>query len=125
MKHKLIIMCHGTLAIELKKTVEMIMGPQDNLMGIEFLPTDSLSDLTTRLNKHLTASENYYILCDLKGGTPFNVAYYAKHHQNNITLFSGVNIPLLIELLNQLNILNYEQISDDLKLTQLVELIKE
>ncbi len=107
---KIIIMCHGNLATEFLKTTEMIMGPQQNLVAINFTPEMDPDNLEKNL-KTVVSKSVPIILTDLKGGTPFNIGFKYKY-ENECELFSGVNLPLIIELVNQVILLNNEDITE-------------
>lgn len=96
--YQLIIMCHGRLATELKNTVEMISGVNENMHGIVFLEGEGLDDIEARLLDVLDTSKKTFIACDIKGGSPFNVAFKQKFANDEISIFTGVNVPLLLEL---------------------------
>lgn len=96
-----IVITHGEFGIELIKSAEMIMGPQEDVIGLGLRPGESVDDLRAAAAK---AVEDYkdqgkeiIICCDVLGGSPSNVALFlaAKY---DLRIYTGVNMPLLIEL---------------------------
>ncbi len=121
MKIKIIIVCHGELAKAIKNSCEMIMGKQENLFAISFCENCSLENLNVKIDEVISDKQKTIALVDIKGGSPFNVCL-KKLDENKIEkLFCGVNLPLVIEIINQVNILK----KDDLANVELNELIEE
>ena len=51
------------------------------------------------LKKSLEVNDDFLILCDLYGGTPFNEAlYFFQQYPDNIRIVAGVNLPMLLEV---------------------------
>lgn len=100
-----VIVCtHGKAGRELINSVEMIMGEQKNVRVIDFLPGEGLEELNQKYNKaieQLNTADGLLIFADLVGGSPFNVAAQIALEADNIEVITGVNIPMLIEVLMQ------------------------
>ena len=97
---KLLLISHGSFATGLLSSFEMIAGKNEDISAIRL--TDEgigkfSQELTDYLNEH--REETIFILCDVKGGTPFNEAY-RKYLANpeKIRLITGMNLPMLIEM---------------------------
>ncbi|MEQ6359838.1 PTS sugar transporter subunit IIA [Thermoanaerobacter thermohydrosulfuricus] len=99
---KILIITHGELATYLLKTAEMIIGTQDEnfIEIINFYPQDSMETLKEKLINQIKKfiGEEILILTDLKGGTPFNVAFLLLK-EYKFYLITGVNLPMLLEIL--------------------------
>lgn len=97
----IIVITHGEFGIELIKSAEMIMGPQEDVAGLGLRPGESVDDLRNTASKTVEdlqeKGKEIIVCCDVLGGSPSNVALYlaAKH---NLRIFTGVNMPMLIEL---------------------------
>lgn len=97
----IIVITHGEFGIELIKSAEMIMGPQENVTGFGLRPGESVDDLRAEAGKKVEecreAGQEIIVCCDVLGGSPSNVALFlaAKY---DLQIFTGVNMPLLIEL---------------------------
>lgn len=98
----LIICTHSSMADGVREAAEMIIGEQESLQSIGFFNGDSTEDLTDRLKTAGKAYKSkgvpYCFLVDLPGATPFNCSLVAGS-EDNIPVVTGVNLPLVIELL--------------------------
>ena len=97
----IIIVTHGNLALELKSSMEHILGIQKNIEIISIKPDDDLdikkSDLEESIKK-VTKDSGTIILTDMFGGTPSNLAIsFLKI--GKIEIISGVNLPMLVKLI--------------------------
>ena len=98
----IIIATHGRAAEQLLKTTEMLLGEQDNVGYIDFIPgenTETLIDKYTRQLVSLTTSQGVIFLTDTWGGSPFNAATRLASEHSDYRVVAGVNIPMLIETL--------------------------
>ena len=98
----IIIATHGRAAEQLLKTTEMLLGEQDNVGYIDFIPgenTETLIDKYTRQLVSLTTSQGVIFLTDTWGGSPFNAATRLASEHSDYRVVAGVNIPMLIEAL--------------------------
>lgn len=97
----IIVITHGEFGIELIKSAEMIMGPQEDVKGLGLRPGESVDDLRAEAGKTVenfkADGKEIIVCCDVLGGSPSNVALFlaAKY---DLQIFTGVNMPLLIEL---------------------------
>lgn len=93
---------HGAAAEQLLHTAEMILGKQENIAFIDFVPgenTDTLKDKYSTKLSALNTSEGILFLVDTWGGSPFNAASQMANEQTNNEVIAGVNIPMLVETL--------------------------
>lgn len=69
------------------------------------LNDQGVTDFRNRLVNWLDEQvEPVLVLADLKGGTPFNEAYnYFLGHPDRIRVVSGVNLPMLLQLVPQIS----------------------
>ena len=44
----LVLISHGDMCVELKKSVEMIMGPQDDIYTVSLLPNEGQSEFLAK-----------------------------------------------------------------------------
>ena len=97
----IIIVTHGNLALELKSSMEHILGIQKNIEIISIKPDDDLDIKKSALEesiKKVTKDSGTIILTDMFGGTPSNLAIsFLKI--GKIEIISGVNLPMLIKLI--------------------------
>lgn len=78
----------------------MIMGPQEDIYTLPLLPEDGTE---TYKQKFLTVTDSlndFVVLCDLLGGTPANIISKLIMEGQQITLYAGMNLPMVIEFIN-------------------------
>ncbi|MGL9773541.1 MAG: PTS mannose transporter subunit IIAB [Sodalis sp. (in: enterobacteria)] len=96
----IVIGTHGSAAEQLLKTAEMILGAQDNVAWIDFVPGENAETLiekyTARLAE-LDTTAGVLFLVDTWGGSPFNAASRIIIDEENYEVVTGVNIPMLAE----------------------------
>jgi len=100
----ILVVTHGNLGKEIIKSAELIMGKQGNIDNISLNLGDDIDSLQNKIKnklKNLFSDESEVIvLTDLYGGSPSNAVLYSLKDLN-FQAISGVNLPLLLELLNQ------------------------
>ena len=84
------------------KTAEMLLGEQENVGWIDFVPGENAETLiekyTAQLEK-LDTSKGVLFLVDTWGGSPFNAASRIVVDKEHYEVVAGVNIPMLVETL--------------------------
>lgn len=96
----IIIGTHGSAAEQLLKTAEMILGEQDNVAFIDFVPGENAETLIEKYTAKLgglDTSSGVLFLVDTWGGSPFNAASRIVVDKENYEVVTGVNIPMLAE----------------------------
>ncbi|UDG79924.1 PTS mannose transporter subunit IIAB [Candidatus Steffania adelgidicola] len=91
---------HGLAAEQLLKTAEMILGKQDNVTWIDFIPgenAETLIEKYTACLADLDIASGVLFLVDTWGGSPFNAASRMVINKENYEVVTGVNIPMLVE----------------------------
>lgn len=99
---KIILSTHGKMAEGMVNTMQMLIGKEYNVDIIPFFEDTDAEDLENKFKKEISKMqtyENLLILCDLKGGTPFNIASKVSFKNSKIAVLYGVNLPILIEAL--------------------------
>lgn len=96
----IIVTGHGKFAPGIMDVVELIVGEQANCEVVEFVPTDSIEQLTDKMatawERLDTGCDGVLVFCDLPGGSPFNVAIRLKlQRQKPAEVLAGVNVPML------------------------------
>ncbi|HIX90714.1 MAG TPA: PTS fructose transporter subunit IIA [Candidatus Agathobaculum pullicola] len=99
---KVIILTHGELAKSLYESTGMFIADRTGLealgLGID------IEAFRTSLRKTLLedAEQDFLILADLFGGTPFNIAASliseVKEQGKKMEVITGVNLPMLLEI---------------------------
>lgn len=122
-KAGILIVSHGNLASSMLETVGMIVGTQ-NENKLNYVTLDRNDDLKSfetkfykKVNEMLKINNKLYILTDIIGGTPNNIAIKYMIYNENIKVISGFNLALILEILDNLDC--------DIDLTKIVQNAKE
>ena len=96
----IVIGTHGWAAEQLLKTAEMLLGEQENVGWIDFVPGENADTLIEKYNAQLAkldTSKGVLFLVDTWGGSPFNAASRIVVDKENYEVIAGVNVPMLVE----------------------------
>lgn len=77
----IVIGTHGWAAEQLLKTAEMLLGEQENVGWIDFVPGENAETLIEKYNAQLAkldTTKGVLFLVDTWGGSPFNAATSTK-----------------------------------------------
>jgi PTS system mannose-specific IIB component len=91
---------HGAAAEQLLRTAEMLIGEQDNVSYIDFVPGENADTLFEKYNKKLESldtTQGVLFFVDTWGGSPFNAANRIVVDRENDEIVTGVNVPMLVE----------------------------
>ncbi|MCI6274571.1 MAG: hypothetical protein MR611_07875 [Coriobacteriaceae bacterium] len=103
MRVGVIIASHGEFARAALGSAEMIIGPQEDIRALTLTPDKSAQVLENEFvtaYKELKADcELIVTICDIHGGTPFNVISRSILNGYETVAFAGLSMPVLIELL--------------------------
>lgn len=98
----IVIGTHGWAAEQLLKTAEMLLGEQENVGWIDFVPGENAETLIEKYTAQLSrldTSSGVLFLVDTWGGSPFNAASRIVVDKAQYEVVAGVNIPMLVETL--------------------------
>ncbi|ELY2731430.1 PTS mannose transporter subunit IIAB [Cronobacter sakazakii] len=98
----IVIGTHGWAAEQLLKTAQMLLGEQENVGWIDFVPGENAETLIEKYNaqlEKLDTSKGVVFLVDTWGGSPFNAASRIVVDKPHYEVVAGVNIPMLVETL--------------------------
>ena len=96
----IVIGTHGWAAEQLLKTAEMLLGEQENVGWIDFVPGENAETLIEKYTAELAkldTSKGVLFLVDTWGGSPFNAASRIVVDKENYEVIAGVNVPMLVE----------------------------
>ena len=97
----LILLSHGNMAQETLKSAEMIVGKIENAYVLSMDADEGMSGTGLKLdNCFENVGQNIkhvFVIADLLGGTPCNVAIQKMASMESVTLISGLNLAMLIE----------------------------
>ena len=113
---KIVLASHGKFSEELYKSGSMIIGEQEHVKTVTFVPGEGLEDLSDKFENVITGlgKENeFLLLVDLFGGSPFNVASRIAISSDNYELVTGMNLPMYLELVGN---------AEDISLSEAVEI---
>ena len=99
----LIIATHGEMSKYTLELSKMVLGEFDNLSSVTFLPGEGPDDLVRKYEETLASFNNEYgtlFLVDIFGGSPYNAASRLVVENENMDIITGVNVPMLLELLD-------------------------
>ncbi|GEN87101.1 PTS sugar transporter subunit IIA [Oceanobacillus sp. FSL W8-0428] len=97
----ILVMTHGDFGKAAIESAQLIVGEQENYETISVFVVDNLDDLKQEMEDKvasLDTSKGLLILTDIVGGTPINLASNLLTRENTM-IASGVNLPLLLEVL--------------------------
>ena len=100
---KLLMLSHGSLAHEMKKTAKMILGDFENVFSLGISEGQGIADFEENLVDAIVADEETLILTDLFGGSPFlTSAKIYNQAQNNefLQIVTGMNLPMVLEVIS-------------------------
>lgn len=100
MSKHLILVSHGLFCEELKKSTEMIMGPQDIIHTVALLPAEGPDDFKRKFEETVAPLDDFVVFADLLGGTPANVTSRLVLEGANFDIYVGMNMPMVIGFLN-------------------------
>lgn len=100
-----LIVCHGEMAGGIYDAIRLISGEHEGIGIISLKENDSIDELeskiTSAINDLLTTSDAVFIAVDLIGASPFNMASKSANSFSNVEVVSGVNLPMMLEIIMQ------------------------
>lgn len=103
MRVGVILASHGEFARAALGSVEMVVGPQDDVRALGLGALTSLEEFEAAFgdayDRLAATCDLVVVLCDILGGTPFNVVCRAKAQGRPMLAYTGLSLPVLIELL--------------------------
>ncbi len=117
----ILITSHGGMAEGMMQSVKMLVGEQEHLDYVTFgeeMGSDELDELYGEKITDVSPDNQYLVLCDIKGGTPFNVVSRYSFKNEDVAVIYGMNLPILIEAIVQCG-------NPDIKLKDLAEYLQQ
>lgn len=108
-----IVVTHKGLARGLMESAKLLIGSKAELVEqIELQEHQSLDDLINALSESVRrCSGDVLILTDLFGGTPSRAALAIASMYGNIHIITGVNLPMIISVLLNMDNLNAKELA--------------
>lgn len=111
----ILLLTHGKAGEALIESAEMIAGKLDNVNAISLMPGIAPEKYTEEVRKELSGyCGETIIFCDIFGGTPSYVAAELSV-DFNISLFSGLNLAMLLEACISKNVDNIHELVASIK----------
>ena len=112
----IIVTGHGEFASALEKTMEYVIGPQENIYFVNFNNGIGNTELEEKLRKIVaeTKSEEIIFLTDIVGGTPFSTAVLISQDMLKSRVFGGCNMPMLFAALEMREEGSPEEIAENI-----------
>ena len=98
---KIVLVSHGSFSKGLFETMEMVLGPQEDLSYVGLYPQEGIDALKCRIEDEFQKAkedEEILVLTDLFYGSPFN-AVVQLMNDYDVYHLTGINVPLLMEIL--------------------------
>ncbi len=96
----IIVTGHGHFAEGLTSAIELIAGKQDNYKVVTFeqekTPEVLSLDIQAAISE-LNTDQGVLVFTDLKGGTPYKESVMLSMSNDNVFVFGGTNIAMLLE----------------------------
>lgn len=100
---QIILVAHGNLAVEMKKSAEMIYGVIQNMQPISFTVDQGFDSIREHIKQVVDCyAGDTLILTDMFAGTPYNASCQICMQEPNkhIEVVSGMSLPIVLELAN-------------------------
>lgn len=97
-----VIVTHGSLAVALLSTVELIIGKQEQVNAVAFEAGQAVVDLQARILQaveQVDKGQGVLILVDILGGSPYNASAMLVMERTGTEMIAGVNLPMLFAVL--------------------------
>jgi mannose/fructose/sorbose-specific phosphotransferase system IIA component len=97
---RFILASHGQYACSALETLEMIAGKQHKMTALSLQYGEGIEEFLEKYEQVITGFPNsvFVIFTDIFGGTPSNAALQLLFAKEDIQIFSGFNLPLLLEV---------------------------
>ena len=91
----LIVATHGKMSQETVNLTKMVLGESEQLDFVTFVPGEGPEDLIKKYHDIIAEYNS-----DLFGGSPYNAACRVVAETKNTDVITGVNVPMLLEVLD-------------------------
>lgn len=92
------LISHNEFSHGLKKALEMIIGPQENVISFGLMPGEHPDHIINEIESMISNDTETVILGDIAGGSVCNSSMRLTTRPN-VTLVSGTNLPLALEVI--------------------------
>lgn len=119
MKNNIILISHGELSQGMANSAQMIVGKNENVSYYGLYPGGHPVEIINEIREKVEANvdELYIVVADLFGGSVCNGAMELLKF-DNVRLLSGMNLPLVIDLLASIDTISDDEILEKIKMAQ-------
>lgn len=101
---QIIIATHGQYSVGLKDAIEVLTGAGHQITALTLRREDHIEDYETRFVDEIEgAEEGALVFVDMIGGSPYNVAMKYQPQYKNYQVISGVNLAMVVEVMEFLD----------------------
>jgi PTS system mannose-specific IIA component len=97
-----LVVAHGEMAAGLLDAARMIVGEQEALLALSLQEMEGVEGLMDKVEEAISqvdGGEGVLVMVDLPGASPFNASARIAMQREGIEVVTGVNLPMLAELL--------------------------
>jgi PTS system N-acetylgalactosamine-specific IIA component len=116
-----LLVSHGTIAPAMHETANaFFLGEREDLLHANVAEGMGLEEYTENVKKVLSVvgpKDGLIVIADLLGGSPLTYASYAINEMGllkHTTFLTGMNLPLVIDVLTRKDDVNHEFIGDEM-----------
>ena len=97
---KILLCTHGEFASGIKSSLEVITGNSDNVHDICVLAEDTMETVKSKIQDFVDRNKenDVVIMTDIVGGSPTQASFYIMSENENVSLLTGLNLALLLEI---------------------------
>jgi PTS system mannose-specific IIA component len=110
-----LVVAHGEMASGLLDAARMIVGEQEALLGLSLQEMEDVDGLMAKVEEAISqvdTGNGVLVLVDLPGASPFNASARIAMQREGIKVVTGVNLPMLAELLVMREGSSLEELTD-------------
>lgn len=96
----IVVVTHGKLAVEFRKALEHVVGPQEHFETVCIEADDEMEGKRDEIQEavhQVDTGSGVIIVTDLFGGTPSNMSI-SLMKENTVEVIAGTNLPMLVKL---------------------------
>lgn len=109
--NKILLASHGYLAQGMKSSLEILMGTNDRIECLCAYVDDDSRDVAALIDAWMEArdpADSWFVVTDIFGGS-VNNEFIQRQATGSFTLITGMNLPLLVEMVTQLGSLDADK----------------
>lgn len=104
MEKHILVLTHGGFGESLLRSAQMIIGEVEEVTSVSLSQDDSVETFYEKIENEIAGiSKDIVCLVDMFGGSPCNTALRLSQNRS-IKIICGLNLPMFIELYNQLSL---------------------